>query len=56
MKIDTSDYNFSAILSIITPDYEVHLVVFHFHTFNPTKFNYDTYDKELLTIFEVFQI
>jgi len=36
------------------PDNEVHLVVFHFCTFNFIKLNYNTYNKEFLAIFEAF--
>jgi len=35
---------------------EVHLAVFYFHTFTIAELNYDTYDKELLAIFEAFKI
>lgn len=45
---DASDYALTAILSIHTPDGEIHPVAFHSHSFNPAELNYDTHDKELL--------
>ena len=35
---------------------ELHPIVFHSRTLNPTELNYDTHDKELLVIFEAFTI
>jgi len=35
---------------------EVHLVAFHSYTFTMVELNYDTHDKKLLAIFEVFKI
>jgi len=35
---------------------EVHPVTFHFCTFTAAKLNYNTYNKKLLAIFEVFKI
>ena len=56
METDTLDYTLTAILSIINKNNEVHLVTFHSHTFTIVELNYDTYDKELLAIFEAFKI
>lgn len=56
VKTNASNYTLTAILSIITLDNKVHLVVFHSHIFNPTKLNYNIYDKKLLAIFKAFQI
>ena len=55
VKMDASDYVLAAILSIYTPDGEIHPIAFHSHSFNPTELNYDTHDKELLAIFEAFK-
>jgi hypothetical protein len=55
LETDTSDYAIVAIFSVYTPDGEIHPVVFHSRSFNPTELNYDTHDKELLTIFEAFK-
>ena len=55
VETDASDYALAAILSIYTPDGEIHPVAFHSHSFNPAKLNYDTHDKELLAIFEAFK-
>ena len=56
MKIDALDYALTTILSIVNEDNEVHPVAFHFCTFTMAELNYNTYDKELLTIFEAFKI
>jgi len=56
VKTDASDYALAAILSIVNEDNEVHLVVFHSHTFTTAELNYDTYNKKLLAIFEAFKI
>src|SRR5882757_2524176 len=45
----------TAILSIHTTDDEIHPIAFHSRSFNPAELNYDTHDKELLTIFEAFK-
>ena len=56
VETDASDYALVAILSIINKENKVHLVTFHFYTFTVVELNYDTYDKELLAIFETFKI
>ena len=56
VETDASDYALTAILSIVNEDNEVHLVVFHSHTFTVAELNYDIYNKELLAIFEAFKI
>ena len=56
METDVSDYALTAILSIVNKDNKVHPVAFHSRTFTMVKLNYNTYDKELLAIFEVFKI
>ena len=50
------NYALTAILSIMNEENEVYLVIFYFHTFTVAKLNYDTYDKELLVIFEALEI
>jgi len=56
METDASDYALAAILSIVNEDNEVHLFVFYSCTFTAVELNYNTYDKELLAIFEAFKI
>jgi len=56
VETDTSDYTLTAILSIVNKDNEVLPVAFHSHTFTVVELNYNTYDKELLVIFEAFKI
>ena len=56
VETDALDYALAAILSIINEDNKVYSVVFHSCTFNTVELNYDTYDKELLAIFEAFKI
>jgi len=56
VETDASDYALAAIFSIVNEDNEVHPVAFHSRTFTAAELNYDTHDKELLAIFEVFKI
>ena len=56
VETDALDYALAAILSIVNEDNEVHPVAFHSCTFTAVELNYDTHDKELLTIFEAFRI
>jgi len=56
VETDASDYALTAILSIVNEDNEVHPVAFHLCTFTAAELNYDTYNKELLAIFEAFKI
>ena len=56
METNALDYALAAILSIVNKDNEVHPVAFHSHTFTVAELNYNTYDKELLAIFEAFKI
>jgi len=56
VKTDALDYTLTAILSIVNEENKVHPVAFHFHTFTIAELNYDTYNKELLAIFEAFKI
>jgi len=56
METDASDYTLAVILFIINEENKVHSVTFHSHTFTTAELNYDTYDKELLAIFEAFKI
>ena len=52
--MDASDYAVAVILSTVTSDSEVHPIAFHSCTLGISELNYDTHDKELLTIFEAF--
>jgi len=54
VETDASDYAIAAILSIITPDEEVHPVAFYSRSLSTSELNYDTHDKELLAIFAAF--
>jgi len=56
VETNASDYALTAILSIVNEDNEVHPVAFHSRTFTVAELNYNTYDKELLAIFEAFKI
>ena len=56
METDALDYTLTAILFIVNNDNEVHPVAFHSCTFTVVELNYDTHNKELLTIFEAFKI
>jgi len=54
VETDTSDYAVAGILSITCTDREIRLVVYYSQTLTALELNYDTYDKELLAIFEAF--
>ncbi|EJD32555.1 DNA/RNA polymerase, partial [Auricularia subglabra TFB-10046 SS5] len=56
VETDASDYVVASIFSHLLPDGTVHPVAFHSRTLTPTELNYDTHDKELLAIFESFQL
>ena len=56
VETDASDYALGAILSIQTDSSEIHPMAFHSCTFSAPELNYDTHDKELLTIFEAFHV
>ena len=56
METNALDYAFAVIFSIVNEENEVHLVAFHFYTFTILELNYNTYNKKLLAIFEVFKI
>jgi hypothetical protein len=55
IETDASDYALAAILSQVESNREIHLVTYLSRTFLDTKFNYDTYDKELMAIYEAFK-
>ena len=56
VETDTSDYALAAIFSIVNKDNEVHPVAFYSCTLTVAELSYNTYDKELLAIFEAFKI
>jgi Holliday junction resolvase-like predicted endonuclease len=55
VETDASDYALAAIPSIHTSDGKIHPIAFHSCFFNPAEPNYDTHNKKLLAIFEVFK-
>ena len=56
METDALGYALTAILSVVNKENKVYLVTFHFYTFTIAELNYNTYNKELLAIFEAFKI
>ena len=54
VETDASDYAVAAILAITCSDNKIHPIMFHSRTLSGAELNYDTYDKELLAIFEAF--
>src|SRR5882724_5759076 len=52
VETDASDYAIATVLSITTPDGNLHPIAFHFRTFSSLELNYNVHDKELLAIFE----
>ena len=55
VETDALDYAVTAILSITFSNQEIHPVAFYSQTLTTSKLNYDTHDKELLTIYKSFQ-
>src|SRR5882724_5198394 len=55
VKTDASDYTLTTVLSITTPDGELHPIAFHSQTLSALELNYNVHNKELLTIFEAFK-
>jgi RNase H-like domain found in reverse transcriptase len=55
IETDASDYALAAILSQVESNGEIHLVTYLSWTFSDTELNYDTHDKELMAIYEVFK-
>jgi len=56
VETDALDYALIAILSIMTKDNEIHPIAFYSRMFSALELNYNVHDKELLAIFEAFQI
>ena len=55
VETDALDYVVAGILSITCADGELRPDAFYSQTLTVPELNYDTYDKELLTIFEAFK-
>ena len=55
VETDASDYAVAGILSTTCPDGEIRPVAFYSRMLTAPELNYDTHDKELLTIFEAFR-
>ena len=55
IETNTSDYLITAILSVTCLDGKICPVAFFSQTLSAPELNYDTHDKELLTIFEAFK-
>ena len=56
VETDALDDALTVILFIVNEENEVHPVIFHSFTFTVAELNYNTYNKELLAIFEAFKI
>src|SRR5882724_5925043 len=54
VETDASDYALTAVLSITTPNGELHPIAIHSQTFSTPELNYDVHNKEL-AIFEAFK-
>lgn len=54
IETNASDYVITGILSLICLNDEICPMAFHSYMLSPVKLNYNTYNKELLTIFKVF--
>ena len=56
VETDASDYAIAAIASHVMPDGTIRPIAFHSRTLQAAELNYDTHDKELLAIFEAFEL
>jgi RNase H-like domain found in reverse transcriptase len=54
IEINASNYALAAIVSQVESNGEIHLVTYLSWTFSDTELNYDTHDKELMAIYEMF--
>src|SRR5882724_4900274 len=55
VETDASNYALAAVLSIMTPNSELHPIAFHSQMFSAPELNYNVHDKDLLAIFEAFK-
>ena len=55
VKTNASDYAIAGILSLCAEDGKIHPIAFYSCMLTGVELNYDTHDKELLAIFEVFK-
>jgi len=55
VEMDASNGTIAGILSVTTEDGEIQPVAFYSRTLQSAERNYDTHNKELLAIFEVFK-
>src|SRR5258708_4104148 len=55
VETDALDFAIAGILSVTTPNNEIHLVTFFSHLLQSVEHNYDTHNKELLAIFKAFK-
>src|SRR5882724_11891024 len=55
VETDASDYALAAVLSITTPNGELHSTAFHSQTFLAPDLNCNVHNKDLLVIFEAFK-
>ena len=56
VETDASDYAIAGILSLHCSDDEIRPVAYYSQTLSAPELNYDTHDKELLAIHEVFKL
>jgi len=57
VETDASDYAIAAIISQISPDDgDIHPIAFYSRSIAASGVNYEIYDKELLAIFEAFDM
>ena len=55
VETDASDYAIAGVLSLCTEDGEIYTITFYSRTLTSAELNYNTHDKELLAVFEVFK-
>jgi hypothetical protein len=55
VETDASDFTLGGILSQTAQDKKLHPNAFHSRKFSPAEINYESHDKELLTIVDCFK-
>ena len=55
VETNASDYTIAGVLSLCAEDGEIYPVTFYSRMLTSAELNYDTHDKELLAVFEVFK-
>src|SRR5258708_34340598 len=55
VETDASDYAIAGILSVTTPDLDIHPIAFHSRSLHDAEKHYDTHDNDLLAVFHFYK-